>query len=113
MSKLKNCRLNEDSKKTNDEIKKESFFKCHFTTKESIILCEVIKGYNNKTIAQKLYLSCHTVKFYVQSLLIKTNSHSRTEMSAKILMILIGKKITPDFLFEYFGSNNQNYKIDK
>ena len=75
---------------------------CKFSTREIFIIYEIISGKNNAYIAKKLFLSYHTIKLYIQKLLLKTNSKNRTEMCAKILINLIGKDITPEMLAEHF-----------
>ena len=46
----------------------------NFTQKEIEVLKYVCKGYTNEAIAQKLFVSIHTVKAHIASLLRKTGA---------------------------------------
>ncbi len=52
----------------------------NFTQKEIEVLKYVCKGYTNEAIAQKLFVSIHTVKAHIASLLRKTGAANRTEL---------------------------------
>ncbi|MGM9916582.1 LuxR C-terminal-related transcriptional regulator [Anaerotignum sp.] len=53
-----------------------------FSEKELRILREVMKGYTNKEISERLGMSYYTVRDHVKILLEKTALHSRTELAA-------------------------------
>lgn len=49
------------------------------TTKETNILVYLIKGYTNQQIADRLYVSIHTVKAELTSIYRKLNVNNRVE----------------------------------
>ena len=53
-----------------------------FSEKELRILREVMKGYTNKEISERLGMSYYTVRDHIKILLEKTALHSRTELAA-------------------------------
>lgn len=73
------------------------------TTTEATILRELMLGLSNKKIAQKIYLSPHTVKFHLQKLYYKTNTHTRTELCMRILYLMFGQELSAELLMQYFG----------
>ena len=75
------------------------------TPSEAIVLREAMYGLSNKKIAKKLYISPHTVKFHLQSLYYKTQTHTRTELCNKIICIILGDVITPELILQKFGKN--------
>jgi len=62
-----------------EEIKDPSVKKFSLTTQELNVLEFLVKGCSNKEIAQKLFISNHTVKFHVASILNKLGAGTRTE----------------------------------
>jgi len=54
----------------------------HLTDKESMILGLLAEGYDNKKIAGLLFLSEHTVRDYVSSLMTKLKAKNRTQVVA-------------------------------
>lgn len=62
-----------------EEIKDPSVKKISLTTQELNVLEFLVKGCSNKEIAQKLFISNHTVKFHVTSILNKLGAATRTE----------------------------------
>ena len=62
-----------------EEIKDPSVKKFSLTTQELNVLEFLVKGCSNKVIAQKLFISNHTVKFHVASILNKLGAGTRTE----------------------------------
>ena len=62
-----------------EEIKDPSVKKFSLTTQELNVLEFLVKGCSNKVIAQKLFISNHTVKFHVTSILSKLGAGTRTE----------------------------------
>ncbi len=74
----------------------------HFTKTEIIVLSEVMNGSNNNTIAKKLNISPHTVKFHLQNLMNKTYTHTRTELCSKILFIILVEPLTPELIMQKF-----------
>ena len=62
-----------------EEIKDPSVKKINLTTQELNVLELLVKGCSNKVIAQKLFISNHTVKFHVTSILSKLGAGTRTE----------------------------------
>ena len=65
-----------------EEIKEPSPDKFSLTKQEMNILDLVVKGYSNKAIAGKLYISMHTVKFHIGNILSKLGASTRTEAAA-------------------------------
>lgn len=61
--------------------------------REIEVLREVILGYTNAEIAERLSISQHTVRDYIQVIMEKTGFHSRTELAVKAREIGI---IIPD-----------------
>lgn len=55
--------------------------------KELMILREVVKGYSNREIAERLEIPYFTVRDYVKSLLEKTHLQSRMELAVKAVSI--------------------------
>lgn len=54
--------------------------KCRdLTEREYIILQQITKGYDNHEIAEKIYVSVHTVKAHVSSIIKKLNAKNRTD----------------------------------
>ena len=49
------------------------------TTREKEVLKLVCEGYNNTEIAQMLYISKHTAKAHVTSIIKKLNKRNRTD----------------------------------
>ena len=62
-----------------EEIKDPSVKKINLTIQELKVLEFLVKGCSNKVIAQKLFISNHTVKFHVTSILSKLGAGTRTE----------------------------------
>jgi DNA-binding NarL/FixJ family response regulator len=62
-----------------EEIKDPSVKKISLTIQELNVLELLVKGCSNKVIAQKLFISNHTVKFHVTSILSKLGAGTRTE----------------------------------
>jgi len=60
-------------------MKDPSVKKFSLTTQELNVLEFLVKGCSNKVIAQKLFISNHTVKFHVTSILSKLGASTRTE----------------------------------
>ena len=73
------------------------------TPSEAVVLRETIYGLSNKRIAKKLYISPHTVKFHLQSLYYKTQTHTRTELCTKIMYEIFGNTLTADLILQNFG----------
>ena len=53
------------------------------TDREMEVLREMARGSTNNEIAEMLYLSPHTVRFYVKSMMAKTGFHTRTELAIR------------------------------
>ena len=71
------------------------------TPRELEILELIAEGLPNKTIAQRLKITEHTVKFHINSLLEKLSAHSRTEavtIAARSGLILLGQLADIDLL---------------
>ncbi len=49
------------------------------TEREYLILQQITEGYDNKEIAEKIYVSIHTVKAHVSSIIKKLNAKNRTD----------------------------------
>lgn len=51
-------------------------------TERELEVCKcLILGMNNNEIANKLYISKHTVKAYISSILVRLNARNRTEVA--------------------------------
>lgn len=59
----------------------------HLTERESMILGLLAEGYDNKKIASLLFLSEHTVRDYVSSLMTKLKAKNRTQVVASAFRI--------------------------
>ena len=62
-----------------EEVKDPYEKNFNLTTQELKVLEFLVKGCSNKEIAQKLFISNHTVKFHVASILNKLGAGTRTE----------------------------------
>ena len=51
----------------------------NLTEREIEVLRLVCKGYTNKRIAKKLFISAHTVKAHISSIIYKLKAKNRTE----------------------------------
>ena len=60
--------------------------KYNLTNREFDILKRMVKGMNNHEIADELYLSYHTIKIHVASILRKLNAKNRILASIKAIM---------------------------
>ncbi len=49
------------------------------TEREYLILQQITEGYDNKEIAENIYVSVHTVKAHVSSIIKKLNAKNRTD----------------------------------
>jgi len=54
-----------------------------FSPREIEVLRLVVDGFSNTEIAEKLYISVHTAKYYVSNLLEKLSSKDRVQMAVK------------------------------
>lgn len=54
-----------------------------FTEREMDVLRELVQGYTDKEIAQKLDMSYHTIRFHINNLLGKTGCTTRTELAIR------------------------------
>lgn len=59
----------------------------HLTERESMILDLLAEGYDNKKMGELLYLSEHTVRDYVSSLMTKLKAKNRTQVVASAFRI--------------------------
>ena len=50
-----------------------------FNEKEFQIMKLIAKGYSNSEISEEMFISIHTVKVYISSILHKLNAKNRTE----------------------------------
>jgi len=55
------------------------------TKRETEVLCLISEGYQNKSIAEKLSLSEHTIKLHIHHVISKLGVSNRTEAAAKYL----------------------------
>ena len=71
-----------------------------FTEKELLILREVVQGYTNKQISERLNMSYYTVRDYVKAMLEKTTLRSRTELAATVIFsgMIVMEKIGDDIV---------------
>jgi DNA-binding CsgD family transcriptional regulator len=60
------------------------------TERESDIMTLVVKGFSNKQIAQRLYISLSTTKFHIRNILRKMGAADRQEMREKVFAQLSG-----------------------
>ena len=51
----------------------------YLTNRENEVLDLISQGYSNKEIADKLFISSHTVKAHISSVIAKLNAKNRTE----------------------------------
>jgi len=68
-----------------DKVEKNT--ELHLTERESMILGLLAEGYDNKKIASLLFLSEHTVRDYVSSLMTKLKAKNRTQVVASAFRI--------------------------
>ena len=54
--------------------------KINFTKREKDVIDLLKLGYSNSEIAERLYISQHSIKIYITNLLVKTNSKNRTNL---------------------------------
>lgn len=54
-----------------------------FTDREMDVLRMLVSGYTDKEIAERLFMSYHTVRFHMNSILSKTGCSSRTELAIR------------------------------
>jgi len=59
--------------------------------RETEILRLVAKGYTNKQIADKLYISPETVKTHIKRIFVKTGVVSRTELAVRAIELIYGR----------------------
>ena len=57
----------------------------YFTEKEFEVLKYLVKGLNNKEISEKMYITQHTVKAHIASILRKLGVSNRTEAAYVVL----------------------------
>ena len=53
----------------------------HLTERERVILKLICQGYSNKEIANKLFISTHTVKAHIASIFYKIKAKNRAHAS--------------------------------
>ena len=63
---------------------KEADFRALLTPREIEVLSAIAEGLANKSIARRLDISLHTVKFHVESLFRKLGVRTRTEALVKV-----------------------------
>lgn len=68
---------------TNFKIGKEY----ELTEREIMILSLMTEGFDNREIANKIYVSIHTVKAHVSSIIKKLNAKNRTHAACKAVRI--------------------------
>ncbi len=71
-----------------------------FTEKEIIVLAELLNGKTNNEISAKLFVTLHTVKAHIQSLLYKTKTKNRTQLISKIFFKILNSKTNSVDLIE-------------
>ena len=76
--------INETSKRTSDE-NTEIPSEFNLSTRESEVVNELIKGFSNSAIAQKLCISEVTVKKHLQNVFLKMSVNNRASLVQKIL----------------------------
>ena len=57
----------------------------HLTQREMTIISEFVKGSTNPEIAQSLFVSVATVKFYMSEIMRKTNCENRIQLLIYLL----------------------------
>lgn len=57
----------------------------HFTPREKDIMSLLMIGLTNKEIAEKLIVTIHTVKVYIEQIYEKTSCHNRVQLVIYIL----------------------------
>lgn len=63
----------------------------HFTQRELTVIYEFVKGKTNCEIAQALFISPATVKYYLSEILKKTNCENRIKLLIYLLSTEEGK----------------------
>ncbi len=64
----------------------------HFSQREREIISLLIQGYDNPTIASKLYITEHTVRNYISHLYEKTETSNRVQLVQKLSLLLQNQK---------------------
>ena len=59
----------------------------NLTDREYEVLKLIIEGYSNSEIAQKLYISTHTIKAHIASIYEKTVIHSRFVLAVRAIKL--------------------------
>lgn len=57
------------------------------TEREIVILNLMTEGYDNREIAEKVYISIHTVKAHVSAIIKKLDARNRTHAACKAVRI--------------------------
>ena len=78
----------------------------NLTECEINVLWCVIQGITNKEIGKRLYISLGTVKFHLSSLYKKTQTHTRTALTNKVLLFLINRPLNFELFSEVFSRSN-------
>ncbi len=65
----------------------EAIKKYELTEREVMILGYMSEGYDNREIAQKIYVSIHTVKAHVSAIIKKLHAKNRTHAACKAIRI--------------------------
>lgn len=81
---LKNASTTEKETSLNSKIE-EIKTTYDLTEREVDILLHITKGFSNKQIAEKLFISVNTVKYHTKNLYEKLDVKKRTEISSKII----------------------------
>ncbi|MDY7394503.1 response regulator transcription factor [Aureibaculum sp. 2210JD6-5] len=66
-------------KSENTEIDYKKIDELNISNREYEVLCEIAKGFSNKEIAERLFVSESTIKSHVSSILVKLNAKRRTQ----------------------------------
>lgn len=61
------------------EINYKKIDELNISNREYEVLCEVAKGFSNKEIADRLFVSESTIKTHVSNILVKLNAKRRTQ----------------------------------
>lgn len=60
---------------------------CDLTKREKLILKYISEGYDNQEIAEKIYVSIHTVKAHVSAIIKKLNAKNRTHAACQAVRL--------------------------
>ncbi|QPA33353.1 response regulator transcription factor [Anoxybacillus caldiproteolyticus] len=69
----------------------KSFFSELLTSREMDVLKYIVQGYSNREIAEKLYISVHTVKNHITNIFQKLGVTDRSQVIAMVYQLNYGE----------------------